>query len=135
MSAARPHSATDLSDSATVWHPRRMPAVAVQLLGGFAATVDGEPVPDTAWRLKKARELVKMLALAPDHQLHREQAMDALWGDRDPAAAANNLHHALHVVRRVLGTGTVVLRDGRLSLDSDIDVDRLHRAAGHAQRA
>jgi uncharacterized membrane protein (DUF2068 family) len=52
-------------------------AVTVTLLGGFSAVVDGEPVPESAWRLKKARELVKLLALAPDHRLHREQVMRA----------------------------------------------------------
>src|SRR5205823_5475980 len=40
---------------------------------------------------KEARELVKLLALAPGHRLHREQAMDVLWRERGPAAAANNL--------------------------------------------
>src|SRR6266536_2318489 len=69
----------------------------VTLLGGFAATVDGEPVPETVWRLKKARELVKLLALAPGHRLHREQVMDVLWRDRAPAAAANNLHQTVHI--------------------------------------
>src|SRR5438874_2119397 len=44
------------------------------------------PVPETAWRLKKARELVKLLALAPGHRLHREQVMDVLWRDRRPAS-------------------------------------------------
>jgi hypothetical protein len=38
-------------------------AVSLTLLGGFAAAVEGVPVPETAWRLKKARELVKLLAL------------------------------------------------------------------------
>jgi DNA-binding SARP family transcriptional activator len=38
--------------------------VILTLLGGFAAEADGEPVPHAAWRLKKARELVKLLALA-----------------------------------------------------------------------
>jgi hypothetical protein len=52
-------------------------AVTVTLLGGFSATADGEPVPEGAWRPKKARELVKLLALAPDHRLHREQVMRA----------------------------------------------------------
>jgi len=74
--------------------------VTVTLLGGFSAAVDGRPVPERAWRLKKARELVKLLALAPDHRLHREQVMDVLWRDRGPAAAANNLHQAVHVARR-----------------------------------
>jgi hypothetical protein len=64
-----------------------VPTITVTLLGGFGAAVDGEPVPERAWRLKKARELVKLLALAPGHRLHREQAMDVLWRDRDPAEA------------------------------------------------
>ena len=35
----------------------------VRLLGGFDVEVDGRPVPVTAWRLRKASELVKLLAL------------------------------------------------------------------------
>ena len=31
--------------------------------------------------------------------------MDVLWRDREPAAAANNLHQAVHVARRALGAG------------------------------
>ena len=77
---------------------------------------DGHPVPDGAWRLKKARELVKLLALAPRHRLHREQAMDALWRELDPAAAANNLHQAVHVARRALGADAIELRDELLDL-------------------
>ena len=42
-----------------------MAGVTINLLGGFAATVDGAPVADNGWRLRKARELVKLLALAP----------------------------------------------------------------------
>ncbi|HSP71667.1 MAG TPA: tetratricopeptide repeat protein [Gaiellaceae bacterium] len=108
--------------------------VTVTLLGGFAAVVDGVPVPDTAWRLKKARELVKLLALAPGHRLHREQAMDVLWRDRGPAAAANNLHQAVHVARRALGADAIQLRDEVLTLIAEIDVDRLELAASEARR-
>jgi predicted ATPase len=105
----------------------------VTLLGGFAAAVDGVPVPDTAWRLKKARELIKLLALAPGHRMHREQAMDMLWRDRDPAAAANNLHQAIFVARRALDAETIELRDEVLLLTADVDVDRLERAAADAR--
>ena len=45
-----------------------MAGVTINLLGGFAATVDGAPVADNGWRLRKARELVKLLALAPGHR-------------------------------------------------------------------
>ncbi len=103
--------------------------VTVTLLGGFAAAVDGEPVPEAAWRLKKARELVKLLALAPGHRLHREQAMDVLWRDRAPAAAANNLHQAVHVARRALDPDAIEVRDEVLSLGADVDVDRFELAA------
>src|SRR5512132_2430277 len=99
------------------------------LLGGFSAAVDGDPVPDSAWRLKKARELVKLLALAPDHRPHRVRAMDVLWGAREPAAAANNLPQAVYVARRALHAGAIEVRDGLLELAADVDVDRLERAA------
>src|SRR5260370_18790755 len=112
-----------------------MPEVTVSLLGGFTAAVDGVSVPSTAWRLKKARELVKLLALAPGHRLHREQAMDALWQDRGPAAAANNLHQAVYVARRALHAGAIELRDEVLKLTADVDVDRLERGAADARRA
>jgi len=34
--------------------------------------------------------LIKLLALARGHRLHREQAMEYLWPGLDPEAAANN---------------------------------------------
>jgi predicted ATPase len=107
--------------------------VSVSLLGGFSAAVDGVPVADTAWRLKKARELVKLLALASGHRLHREQAMDVLWRDRDPDSAANNLNQAVHVARRALGSTAISVRDGMLKLSADIDVDLLELAAAEAR--
>lgn len=109
--------------------------VRVTLLGGFAAVVDGVEVEDGAWRLRKARELVKLLALAPGHRLHREQLMDVLWGDRPPAAAANNLHQAVHVARRALGAPAIEVRDEMIRLDADVDVDAFEAAAATARRA
>src|SRR5438093_10444078 len=106
-----------------------MGAVEIDLLGGFAARVDGVAVPERAWRLRKARELVKLLALAPGHRLHREQVMDLLWRDRDPAAAANNLYQAVHAARRILGAGSIEVRDEMLSLVAEVDVDRFEEAA------
>jgi DNA-binding SARP family transcriptional activator len=73
------------------------------LLGGFRVELDGTPVPAGAWRHRRATELVKLLALAPGHSLHREQVMDALWPDLSPAAASANLRKALHYARKALG--------------------------------
>src|SRR3954451_11952696 len=108
--------------------------VNVTLLGGFAVAVDWTAVPDRAWRLKKGRELVKLLALARGHRLHREQAMDVLWPDLAPSAAANNLHQAVHVARRALGADTIDVRDEVLSLVAEVDVDLLEAAATEARR-
>ena len=104
------------------------------LLGGFAAVAGGSEVPDSAWRLRKAKELVKLLALADGHRLHREQAMDALWPDRDPAAAANNLNQAVHAARRALGAEAISGHEGLLRLEADLDVDAFERAAADARR-
>ena len=83
--------------------PGRAPGVRIHLLGGFAVEVGDDRAAGAAWRLRKAKTLVKLLALAPGHRLHREQVMAVLWPDRAPAAAANNLHQVLHVARRQLG--------------------------------
>jgi predicted ATPase len=109
--------------------------VSVTLLGGFSAALDGVPIAPQAWRLRKARELVKLLALAPRHRLHREQVMDVLWRDREPAAAANNLHQAVHVARRALGAEVIDVREGMLTLTAEIDVDALERSAAEARRS
>jgi predicted ATPase len=109
--------------------------VTIGLLGGFSASAGGKAVPDGAWRLRKGRELVKLLALARGHRLHREQAMDALWPDLDSAAAANNLNQAVHVARKALGPEAIEARDGLLVLVADVDVERFEEAATAALRA
>jgi predicted ATPase len=106
----------------------------IALLGGFAAEVGGAPLPESAWRLRKAKELVKLLALAHGHRLHREQAMDALWPDRGPDSAANNLNQAVHAARRALGAGAITLLDGLLRLEADLDVEEFEAAAAEARR-
>ena len=97
--------------------------VRVDLLGSFAVAVDDRVVPDGGWRLRKAKTLVKLLALAPGHRLHREQVIAVLWPDRAPEAAANNLHQVLHAARRQLAGG-----DGAQHLRLEDDV--LSLAAG-----
>ena len=109
------------------------PSVRVHLLGGFDVEVDGRPIPAAAWRLRKASELVKLLALTPGHRLHREQVTEHLWPDRPADAALNNLHQALRAARTALEVadegvqGVLVLRDGIVSLCPDgelwIDVE------------
>ncbi|MGZ4277412.1 MAG: BTAD domain-containing putative transcriptional regulator [Solirubrobacteraceae bacterium] len=95
--------------------------------------VSGRAVGDDAWRLRKARSLVKLLALAPGRRLHRDQLAEALWSDRDADHAANNLHQALHAARRALGPAALTLAGGVVALDAEVDVERFEAAAGEAR--
>ena len=78
----------------------------VWLLGGFRVRVGSREIESAAWRLRKARSFVKLLALTSGHRLHREQVMEFLWPHLDPAAASNNFRKILHTVRRTLEPGS-----------------------------
>ena len=80
-------------------------AVYVRMLGGFSVSVGARDIQEGRWRLRKAAGLVKLLALAPNHRMHREQMMDLLWPQLEKKAAANNLNQALHAARRTLDPG------------------------------
>src|SRR5438093_9820697 len=84
----------------------------IRLLGGFEVEIDGRPVPASAWRRRRAAEVVKVLALAPRHRLHREEIADALWPDLPPQAGAANLRKALHFARRALGGDEAIGAEG-----------------------
>jgi predicted ATPase/DNA-binding SARP family transcriptional activator len=115
--------------------------VRIRLLGGFEVTVEDRPVPADAWRLRKAKTLVKLLSLASGHREHRDALMAALWPDRDGPAAANNLHQALYVARRAVGGasgGLFVLRDDLVLLSEGtmpwLDTDAFDAACLRARR-
>jgi hypothetical protein len=56
----------------------------IELLGGFRVSLGERAVPAMEWRRSKAASLVKLLALAQGHRLHREQAMDVRWPTSHP---------------------------------------------------
>jgi DNA-binding SARP family transcriptional activator len=110
------------------------------LLGGFRAEVGGQAVPERRWHRRKACSLVKLLALAPRHRLHREQLMDILWPGLPPDAAGANLRKAVHFARQAIGTEALRNRGDGLWLDPDglwVDVDAFQAAiaAGDATGA
>jgi DNA-binding SARP family transcriptional activator len=45
------------------------------MLGGFRVSEGSRNLEESAWRLRKAKSLVKLLALAPGHRMHRERVM------------------------------------------------------------
>jgi predicted ATPase/DNA-binding SARP family transcriptional activator len=120
-------------------------AVQIRLFGGFSVRVGQEVVPEGSWRLRKAKSLVKLLALAPERRVHRERATELLWPERAPEAAANNFHQALYVARRALeaagaeASAVLPLRDDVLALCPDgrveVDVDVFEAAVARAREA
>ena len=115
------------------------PELRVELLGSFAVRVDGVAVEAGRWRLRKARVLLAMLALAPGQRRPRDQVLDLLWPELDLGAAARNLHQTLYVARRTLaglgaaGDGLLTIRDEQVVLDGAgpvaVDVREFERGA------
>ena len=77
-------------------------ALAIYLLGPFGVSVFGKDVSDSQWARPQAKLLLKLLALEPKHQIHRQQIMDSIWPELDEKAAAANLHKIIHMARRAL---------------------------------
>src|SRR5262245_51626194 len=117
----------------------------IYLLGGLRVLVGARQLADGDWHLRKAATLVKLLALAHGHRLHREQLLEMLWPDLDPGAAANNLHRTLHAARRALDPSGIT-PSPYLGLQRDlvslcpaaplwVDAEAFESAATQAQRS
>ncbi len=99
--------------------------------------VNGRPVSVDSWRSRRATALVKLLSMEPEHRLHREQVMEALWPDLPADAAAANLRKVIHYARRALGSEDAISVEGGLLLlwpnaTVEVDLERFHREAGEA---
>ena len=114
-----------------------MKQVSVQLLGRFAVAVDGAMVSGDTWRSRRAADVVKLLALAPGHRMHRAQVIDSLWPDSDAHAGGTNLRKALHFARSALDDDHAVVTEHEVLVlwpDAalETDVDRFETAARRA---
>lgn len=115
-------------------------ALCIHLLGRFEVRAGEQVVIDRTWSRRKAKVLVKLLALQKGHVIHREQVLDALWPDLDPAAAANQLHKNLHYLRTALSehrlppsTVAVVADMVSLAPNTWVDVEAFRSQAQHAR--
>jgi DNA-binding SARP family transcriptional activator/tetratricopeptide (TPR) repeat protein len=79
-------------------------SIHLSLLGGFSVRLDSQEVTEAAFARRKARSLLKLLALRPGYRLHRYQAMDLLWPGLSPRGAAAQLYKAVHHVRQAFAT-------------------------------
>ncbi len=117
-----------------------MPTVrelAIELLGRWTVSVDGQEVSSDSWRSRRAADVVKLLALAPEHRVHRLQVMEALWPESEPEASGTNLRKALHFARLALADERAIVNEhGVLVLTPeaqvDTDVERFEAASTQA---
>jgi DNA-binding SARP family transcriptional activator len=124
---------------------RSTEAVRIRLLGGFSVSVGSRTIKEDVWRLKKAAALLKLLALAPGHRLHREQMLEALWPELRLKAASNNLRGAIYAARKALasnptaGSRYLASEDESLVLcpqsDLWVDTDAFKQAATTVRRS
>lgn len=107
------------------------PVLCIRALGAFLVLRDGVPVPRTAWQSRKARDLLKIL-VARRRPVPREQLIELLWPNVEPARAGNRLSVLLSMLRDTLaparGCGEPVVTDGgAIGLNRDcvhVDVER-----------
>ncbi len=113
------------------------------MLGGFRLQHKGKTIGPEHFRLRKACDLIKLLALAPRHRLARDQILEWLWPDRSPEASANSLYQALHSARPVLDALMppvyIHFEDEYLTLQSNptlrVDVEAFEAAAAQARQS
>src|SRR5437660_1009844 len=118
----------------------------IHLLGPFRIFVNGQAVEEHQFARRKPKQLIKLLALQPHHQLHREQALELLWPDSDPDSASNNLHKAIHMARHALEPSLKSVADSHFILTQEqqvmlrapgalwIDVDQFEQRLAAARR-
>ncbi len=125
-------------------HTQSSGLIRIALLGVFRISGSGTTLEFDDFRLRKAASIVKLLALRPSHQIHRDELIEHLWPELDHESALNNFYQALHVARRTLARITpsatnsrlLPLRRQILSLEFgagfEIDVDEFERRADEA---
>ena len=76
--------------------------VEIRTLGGFRVIRNGQAVPHSQWRSKKARDLLKILITRRGRPILREALMETLWPGEDPGPLPKRLSVALATARGVL---------------------------------
>jgi DNA-binding SARP family transcriptional activator len=90
------------ADALLVPAPPDARPVRVDTLGAFRLVRAGAVLPTSAWRSRKARDVLKILLARRGRPVTREFLMEALWPGEPPQPLANRLHVAVSTLRSVL---------------------------------
>jgi DNA-binding SARP family transcriptional activator/tetratricopeptide (TPR) repeat protein len=114
------------------------PRTQLRLVGSFAVARGSSPVSAAELGSRKARVLLKLLAVERAHAVPVERITEVLWGAAAPAGPAQNIATLVSRLRRGLGAG--VIHGGRAGyrLGSppavQVDLDDARRWADEAGR-
>jgi DNA-binding SARP family transcriptional activator len=112
-------------------------ALRIEVLGPTRVVVDGTD-RSAPWKSRKALEVLTFLALAPARGATREEVIEAVWPERDPAKGRTLLRTALSEIRRTLEPGRPTGEPSRfvesagdrvLLLDASTDYDEARAAS------
>ncbi len=113
------------------------------MLGSLEVRVGGVQISDRAWRTSKAKELFSLFLFQRRRPLRRDEIIERLWPECEPASGVSNFHFTLHALRRALAsTGvpsapTVRTEGGYQLVVSEmvaVDVDVLELLLHEAER-
>lgn len=113
------------------------PVLDVNVLGGFSARKGGIKIREGAWRRRRARDLLAMLALTPGHTMSRAEAIVQLWPEMDLIRGRESFYSVLSALRAACGQVAgeidyIASGQGRIWLDETLvrcDVDEFERLA------
>ncbi len=110
--------------------------VELRLAGAFGLVRDGAELTGGEVGSRKARTLLKLLAVERTRLVPVDRIVDVLWADSPPAAAAQNVATLVSRLRAALGPGAILGgRDGyRLGGEPEVCVD-LDAAARYCDQA
>jgi DNA-binding SARP family transcriptional activator len=106
--------------------------VRIRVLGGFG--VDG--VPERELGSRKARLLLKVLALARGAPVSVDRLADVLWAEDLPARPADQVGVLVSRLRKVIGADRLTRSEGGYRLTADwLDIDEVGRLVDRAVEA
>lgn len=108
-----------VQDPNDIVHKAETNRLEIFLLGRFYVRISGADLPYSAIKGRKARSLLKLLAIQPHHQIVRDRAMDILWPNLTSTAAAAQLYKAIHHVRKGFAEQVSVTEDW-LEINDDL---------------
>ncbi len=80
---------------------RKLYVVQVRLFGSLEISVNGNIIPDGAWKTRKNRGIMEYLLLNCGKSVQKEILIDLFWPDADSKAAHTSFRTALYMLRQL----------------------------------